>query len=72
MIFVSLVLLQQRGKHRLLTSVYDLILVTPVDSLDELVDVAADFIRRRTVGQFLQELQHVLRGTQHICLETEL
>lgn len=38
---------------KLLTSVYYLILVTPVDSFDELVDVAADFIRRCTVGQFL-------------------
>ena len=45
---------------------YDLILVTPVDRLDELVDVAADFIGRRTVGQFLQELQHVLRSATHL------
>lgn len=40
-------------ENKPLTSVYYLILVTPVDSFDELVDVAADFIGRCTVGQFL-------------------
>lgn len=52
------------AEGRLLTSVYDLIRVTPVDSFDELVDVAADFVRRRAVGQFLQQLQHVLQTTR--------
>ena len=32
------------------TSVDDLVLVTPVDGLDELVDIAADLIRGRPIG----------------------
>ena len=35
------------------TPVDDLVLVTPVDGFDELVDIAADLIRRRAVGQLL-------------------
>lgn len=36
-----------------LTSVDYLIFMTPVDRFDELVDVAADFIRRGAGGMFL-------------------
>lgn len=48
------------------TSVHYLILMAPVDSFDELVDVAANFIRRGTSGQFFQELQHVLQTTTNL------
>ena len=61
MIFFAVQGHEDRSKDKRLTSVYDLVLVTPVDGLDELVDVAADFVGRCTVGQFLQELQHVLQ-----------
>lgn len=48
------------------TSVHNLIFMTPVDSFDELVDVAANFVRRRPSGKLLQELQHVLQGTTNL------
>ena len=38
------------------TPVDDLVLVTPVDGFDELVDIAADLIGRRAIGQLLEEL----------------
>ena len=46
-----------------LTSVYDLVLVAPVDGLDELVDVAAYLLGWSSVRQLLQQLQHVLKHT---------
>lgn len=65
--------IEHGNKGNPLTPVHDLILVAPVDGLDELVDVAADFIGRCSVGQFLQKLQHVLQTpTRGIHLSTEL
>lgn len=60
--FVTWAVLKSIDKY-LFTSVHNLILVTPVDGPDELIDVAADFIWRCSVGQFLQQLQHVLQTT---------
>lgn len=42
----------------------DVMLVAPVDGLDQLVDVAACLLGGHAVGQLLQQLQHVLERKQ--------
>lgn len=51
-----------KRKKNVFTSVHDLILVTPVNGFDKLVDVASHFIWGCTIWKFLQQLQHVLKG----------
>lgn len=52
------------------TPVNDLIFVAPVNSFDQLKDVASYFIRWRTIRQLLQQLKHILKNTAKHKQET--
>lgn len=43
-----------------LTPVHYVVLMAPVDGFDKLVDVVPHFVRRNSIRQLFQQLQHVL------------
>ena len=48
---------------KMMTSVYDVIGMTPLHRLAELVDVTAHFFHGHPIGLLLQKLQHILQHT---------